>query len=146
MFSYEHPRPAVTTDIALLHLCHETLQVLLIKRAHEPHLGKWALPGGFVDIDEDLDAAARRELAEETGVTGVALQQLHTFGALGRDPRGRVITVVYYGVVTEQPSLDAATDAAAARWFALEAIPDLAFDHAEILQMARARVTAELDL
>ena len=99
MYSYTYPHPAVTTDIVVFTIRHEALKALLIKRAEDPYMGSWALPGGFVGIAEGLNEAAERELSEETGVTGVFLEQLYTFGRPDRDPRERVITVAYYALI-----------------------------------------------
>jgi 8-oxo-dGTP diphosphatase len=113
------------------------LHVLLIRRGAEPAKGCWAFPGGFVGIDEDLDTAAHRELAEETGVSGVELQQFYTFGTPDRDPRERIITVAYMGLVPEQEvPLQAGDDAAAAEWYPVDAVPPLASDHDDILATA----------
>jgi 8-oxo-dGTP diphosphatase len=118
----------------------------LIRRAGAPYRGKWALPGGFVNMDESLDTAARRELEEETGVTGVYLEQLYTFGQPDRDPRERVITVAYYALVpSERLRLQAASDAEAVGWFSLDELPPLAFDHEQIVDMAYQRLVAKLD-
>ncbi len=139
-YCYEYPRPAVTVDMVL---ATRTLprRVLLIRRKHDPFAGKWALPGGFVDENEDLDAAARRELREETGLEQVALEQLHTFGTPGRDPRGHTVSVVYLAEVdADQVQPQAADDAAAVAWHALDQLPPLAFDHADILALARRRL------
>jgi 8-oxo-dGTP diphosphatase len=114
------------------------LYVLLVRRRRPPFEGCWALPGGFVDIDEDLDTAALRELEEETGLTSIALEQLHTFGAVDRDPRERVISVAYFGLVAGLPALRAGDDAADARWIPLDDLPPVAFDHAAIIERARA--------
>jgi len=146
MYSYKHPHPSVTTDIVIFTLRDEKLHLLLIKRAVEPFKGQWALPGGFVRMDEDLDSGARRELQEETGISGVFLEQLYTFGAVERDPRERVITVAYYALIpSDKIVLRAATDAEGVGWFAMDDLPPLAFDHPEILNMARQRLLAKLD-
>jgi len=138
MYSYDHPHPAVTVDIALFAAEDGRRQILLIRRSNEPFAGAWALPGGFVGIDEDLDPAARRELKEETGITGVRLEQFRAFGAPHRDPRKRVITVVYVGSVDGTPPLPRpGSDAGAACWHSLDRLPALAFDHGEIIQCAR---------
>src|SRR5688500_1282728 len=108
---------SVTADIVLFTIRDRRLQLLLIKRAAKPFAGRYALPGGFVKEDESVDAAAVRELREETGVSKVYLEQLYTFGAPKRDPRGRVITVAYYALVPNTQSLQAGTDAAEAAWF-----------------------------
>jgi len=143
-FTYDYPHPAVAADVALFRNRGGKLELLLIQRGHEPFVGRWALPGGFVNIDEDLEPAARRELREETGLAAGELRQLQTFGRPGRDPRERVITVVFIGYAAEP---DAAAiggdDAADARWFQLDALPDLAFDHAEIIALARDAIPAD---
>lgn len=146
MYSYRYPHPAVTTDIVIFTIRDGRLKLLLIKRGGEPYQGRWALPGGFVEMDEDLEASARRELEEETGVSGVYLEQLYTFGRPDRDPRERVITVAYYALIpSDQVRLQAATDAEAVGWFAFEELPPLAFDHDEIVTMAHQRLVAKLD-
>jgi len=146
MYQYEYPHPAVTTDVVIFSIRDEQLKLLLIKRAGLPYKGKWALPGGFVQQDESLDEGARRELQEETGLTGVFLEQLYSFGDPQRDPRERVITVAYYALISsEQVSLCAATDAEAVGWFALDELPKLAFDHVDIVSMAHERLAAKLD-
>jgi 8-oxo-dGTP diphosphatase len=115
-------------------------------RKGEPFRGKWALPGGFVQMDEDLETTARRELAEETGVSGVYLEQLYTFGAVDRDPRERIITVAYYALIgSDQVVLQAATDAEAVGWFNMDELPPLAFDHLDIVDKAHERLVAKLD-
>ena len=136
-YTYEYPRPAVTVDIAIVTHA-EKPRVLLIRRKHEPFAGCWALPGGFVDMDETLEAAARRELFEETGVTTKELVQLHTFGDPGRDPRGRTVSVVYLAVVdADKIKPCAGDDAAEVGWFSLTRPPKLAFDHKDILACVR---------
>ena len=145
-YCYQYPHPAVTTDIVIFTLRDQQLKVLLIKRKGTPYKGKWALPGGFVGIDEDLEQSAKRELAEETGVKGVYLEQLYTFGAPKRDPRERVITVAYFALIPSQKQeLRADTDAAAVDWFAINQLPNLAFDHEHIVDMAHQRLVAKLD-
>ncbi len=142
-YTYEYPRPAVTVDMVIA-TQENPRRFLLIKRKNEPYAGKWALPGGFVDMEESLDDAARRELMEETGVVAEELEQLHTFGDPGRDPRGRVITVVYLAVVDPTKLAPRADDdAAEVGWFSLEEPPELAFDHAKILVMAVRKLTAK---
>lgn len=146
MYTYETPHPAVTVDIVIFTIRDKQLKRLLIRRAYKPYKGKWALPGGFINIHEDLDAAARRELKEETGVSCVYLEQLYTFGAPKRDPRERVITVTYYALIpSDKIQLQAATDAEAVGWFGLDELPKLAFDHLDILKMAHERLLAKLD-
>lgn len=145
--AYHHPHPAVTVDCVVfgLDLEEESLRVLLIRRALPPFEGAWALPGGFVRIDESLDEAARRELREETGVERVFLEQLYTFGAVDRDPRERVVSVAYYALVNlGDHSVQAATDAREAGWFAVDDVPRLAFDHETILEVALARLRGKV--
>ncbi len=144
-FEYEHPHPAVTVDAVVFGVEDNSLKVLLVQRAYAPFAGSWALPGGFVGPDEDLDDAARRELREETGADVGFLEQLYTFGAPGRDPRERVITVAYFALVDLAAyRLEAATDAADARWFPALDLPPLAFDHDRIVGVATARLRGKL--
>jgi 8-oxo-dGTP diphosphatase len=121
------------------------MKVLLIERGLEPFKGRWALPGGFVRVDETLDEAARRELVEETGLKNVFLEQLYTFGEVERDPRERVVSIAYYALVKlSEHAAKAATDAANARWFPVSEVPRLAFDHANILQTAIERLKGKV--
>ncbi|MEO0757233.1 MAG: NUDIX domain-containing protein [Cyanobacteria bacterium J06648_16] len=145
-YTYNHPRPAVTVDCVVFGLDGQNqLKVLLIQRRLAPFVGQWALPGGFVHLSEDLAVAARRELAEETGVVGVTLRQLEAFGTPERDPRGRVITIAYSALVNLRDyRVQAATDAKAAAWFALTDLPALAFDHSEILQVALSTLQTQI--
>ena len=139
-YTYDYPRPAVTVDVAIISDEAEP-RVLLIRRKHDPFAGMWALPGGFIEMNEPLEAAARRELYEETGVEAEQLTQLHTFGDPGRDPRGRTISVAYLAIVdAAKLKPRAADDAAEAGWHSLRQPPPLAFDHAEILACARRRL------
>lgn len=144
-YQYEFPRPALTVDCVVFGLDDQDLKVLLIQRDLEPFAGKWALPGGFVHEEETLEEAARRELAEETGLTRVFLEQLYTFGDPGRDPRERVVTVAYYALVNiRDHKVRASTDARNAAWFAVTDLPSLAFDHDYILETARQRLRGKL--
>lgn len=146
MYSYDYPHPAVTVDIVIFTIRDDQLKLLLIRRAGEPYQGKWALPGGFIAMDEDLEQSARRELEEETGVAGVYLEQLYTFGKPDRDPRERVITVAYYALIpSDKLQLRAASDAEAVGWFGMGELPELAFDHPEIVAMAHERLVAKLE-
>lgn len=139
-FTYTYPRPSVTVDVAMVTV-EAVPRVLLIRRRHDPFAGRWALPGGFVDENERLIDAAQRELREETGLEHADLEQLHTFGDPGRDPRGWTVSVAYLARVA--PSLlhpVAADDAEAVGWFSLTDLPSLAFDHAAILARVRTRL------
>lgn len=143
--TYAYPRPALTVDVVLFGWNGERLEVLLIERGGEPFAGHWALPGGFVEMEESLRAAALRELKEETDVDEVFLEQLYTFGEPGRDPRGRVVSVAWYALVARaEHEPRAATDAADARWFAADDLPALAFDHDRIVEVARTRLRAKV--
>jgi 8-oxo-dGTP diphosphatase len=145
-YCYAYPHPAVTTDVVLFTIDDRRLQLLLIRRGSEPFKGQWALPGGFLEIDEDLQDGALRELREETGVSGIYLEQLRTFGRPGRDPRERVISVAYYALAPcQRLTVRAASDAAEASWFPAADLPALAFDHAEIIRAAHERLVAKLD-
>ena len=145
-YTYRYPHPAVTTDIVIFTIRQDELKVLLIKRALPPHKNEWALPGGFIKLEESLEEGARRELEEETGVTGVFLEQLYTFGEPQRDPRERVITVAYYALVpSDKFEVRAGSDAEGVSWFGMQELPYLAFDHREILKMAHERLRAKLD-
>ena len=145
-YTYQHPHAAVTVDITVFTVRNDELNVLLIKRADEPYQGEWALPGGFVHMDESLEQAAERELVEETGVSGVYLEQLYSFGDPGRDPRERVVTIAYYALIpSDTVELRAATDAEGVAWFGVDKLPDLAFDHDDILEMAMERLAAKVE-
>lgn len=137
-YVYEFPRPAVTVDIAVFRSRRGGDEVLLIQRGKPPFVGQWALPGGFVEIEEDLPDAARRELAEETGIEIERLIQVGAYGRPGRDPRGRTISIAYVGRADAHDSLSAGDDAADAAWHLLDALPALPFDHEEIIRDARA--------
>lgn len=140
-YTYEHPHPAVTVDVAVFTFDGGELRVLLVRRAAAPFAGRWALPGGFVAIDESLRRAAWRELREETGVTAGFLEQLGAFGHPDRDPRERVITVAYIALVpADKLAIAAGSDAREARLFGVDDVPELAFDHARILRRARERL------
>ncbi|PHN05954.1 NUDIX hydrolase [Flavilitoribacter nigricans] len=145
-YTYEYPRPALTVDCVIFGLDESNkLKILLIQRALEPFKGDWALPGGFVDMEEDLEAAALRELEEETGVRDVFIEQLYTFGQPERDPRGRVVSVAYYALVNlaEHP-VHASSDADHVEWFELDQLPQLAFDHDRIVELAITRLRGKV--
>ena len=140
-FCYRYPHPAVTTDNVIFGFDGEALNVLLIQRGMEPHKGRWAFPGGFLNMDETAEEGAARELKEETDVEDVYLEQLQAFSTVDRDPRERVITIAYYALVRQKDyHVIGADDAADARWFKLKELPPLAFDHEYILKMAIKRL------
>ncbi len=134
-YTYKYPHPAVAADCVVFAFDGESLRVLLIQRGLEPYKGMWAFPGGFMNIDETAEEAARRELEEETGLTGCKLTQFHTFTDVHRDARERVLSVAHYGV-TRIADVQGGDDAARAQWFALDELPPLAFDHDQMLQLA----------
>jgi 8-oxo-dGTP diphosphatase len=164
-YIYDWPRPMVTADAVVFGLFDSAapVRVLLIKRGRDPFKGKWAFPGGFVEMDEELEDAAARELAEETGLADLPLEQVHTFGKCGRDPRGRMITVTFTAVIhvrkgrffavgrngaeRAMPSarLRAGDDAACAKWFDIERLPakEMAFDHVEVARLAIGRLRSK---
>jgi 8-oxo-dGTP diphosphatase len=145
-YTYEYPRPSLTVDCIIFGLDESSrLKVLLIQRAKDPFKNHWALPGGFVDENETLEAAALRELKEETGVSDVFIEQLFTFGTPGRDPRGRVVTIAFYALINlGEHKIGADTDAADVKWFPINKLPQLAFDHAEILELAINRLRGKV--
>ena len=134
-YTYKYPHPSVTTDCVIFGFDGTKLQVLLIERGIEPYRGKWAFPGGFIKMDESAEEGARRELMEETGMEADFMEQFHTFSDPQRDPRERVITIAYYALCKIR-DVKGGDDAAKARWFALDEIPQLAFDHDRILRYA----------
>jgi len=135
-YTYDWPRPMVSVDAIVFGFFRNKAKVLLVRRGDEPFKGKWALPGGFVEMEEELEEAVVRELSEETGLVDVPLEQMHTFGDVGRDPRGRQITIVFMGIATKGLTrIKAGDDAAEVRWFDIEKLPkDLAFDHNEVIE------------
>ena len=116
------------------------MMVLLIQRRYEPFQGKWALPGGFVDVEETLESAVNRELEEETGIKNLELKQLHAFSSIHRDPRGRTISVVFWGIAKNNVVAVSGDDAADAAWFPVDQLPELAFDHQEVVEMALQKI------
>lgn len=144
-FTYKYPHPAVTVDCVVFGFDDADLKLLLIQRKLEPFKGRWALPGGFVRVDEDLETAARRELADETGITSLYLEQLYSFGDPKRDPRERVISIAHYALVKlADHQLRAASDAAEVAWFPVAELPKLAFDHEKIAETALRRLKAKV--
>jgi len=135
-YIYDWPRPMVSVDAMVFGFFRSEARVLLIQRGREPFKGKWSLPGGFVEMKEELEDAVERELAEETGLVDVSLEQMYTFGNVGRDPRGRQITIVYMGIATKGLTrIKAGDDAAKVRWFNIDKLPEnLAFDHNEVIK------------
>ncbi|ACY18222.1 NUDIX hydrolase [Haliangium ochraceum] len=145
--TYEYPRPALSVDCVVFghELDKGQLEVLLIRRRNPPFAHAWALPGGFVNMDETTEAAARRELAEETGVSDLYLEQLYTFSGVERDPRGRVVSVAYFALVKRSAhGIAAASDAEEVAWHGIDDLPALAFDHQAIVDMAVARLRAKV--
>ena len=141
-YCYEHPRPSVTVDIVLFHQTGEELEVLLIKRRHEPFADHWALPGGFVDENESLEAAATRELQEETGLSRAKFQQIGAFGDPGRDPRGHTVSVAFTALLKSKGNAVAADDAKDVGWHKVKRLPKLAFDHKKIIAAALKRIAS----
>ena len=136
-YTYDYPRPMVTVDIVAIAPGAAGTNVLLIRRGEEPFKGQWALPGGFIRLDEELEQSAARELREETGIGAADLIQIAAFGMVGRDPRGRTITVAFLARLDECLPPQAGTDAAQARWFGIDDLPPMAFDHDRIVDKAR---------
>ncbi|MCF0172162.1 MAG: NUDIX hydrolase [Bacteroidales bacterium] len=146
-YCYEYPHPAVTTDSVVFGFDGKDLHILLIERGADPFKGSWALPGGFIKMDETAEEGARRELFEETNVRDIFLEQFHTFSKVGRDPRERVITIAFYALVRKGDfEVIAGDDAARARWFIVDELPPLAFDHDEIIETAKDAIRRRLKL
>jgi len=140
-YCYEYPRPALTTDCVIFGFDDLELKILLIERAHEPYANCWALPGGFVNMDETTESGALRELQEETGLKNVFIEQLYTFSDVERDPRGRVVSVAYFALIKlNEYSIHAGDDAGNAAWFSINDLPKLAFDHDIVIKMAMERL------
>lgn len=138
--------PAITVDIAVLNWIDSTLKLLLIQRKNDPYKNRWALPGGFIELDETLVESAARELEEETGLKGLTLEQIGTFGDPGRDPRGRTLTVLYRTIVTDfNQEVQGMDDAKDARWYSLNELPELAFDHSQIISYLKKSLHHDLN-
>ena len=145
VFTYRYARPALAVDCVVFGLDDDDLKVLLIRRGMEPCLGRWALPGGFVHMNETVEEAARRELREEAGIDRAVLEQLHVFSAIDRDPRERVVSVAHYALVKlSEHAVRAATDAREAAWFGVDDLPKLAFDHDVIVEMAIGKLRTKV--
>jgi len=144
-FTYQYPHPAVTVDGVVFGFDEADLKLLLIRRRIEPHMGDWALPGGFVGIAESLEDAVRRKLRDETDIDHLYLEQLYTFGEPKRDPRERVISVAYYALVKlSEHKVRATTDALEVAWFPVAKLPELAFDHERIVEVGLQRLKAKV--
>lgn len=142
-YHYKYPHPSVTTDCVIFGFDGTRMKVLLVQRGAEPFKGRWAFPGGFLQMDESAEEGALRELREETGLSGAFIRQFHTFSAPDRDPRERVITIAFYALIRIQ-EVTGGDDAADARWFALDEVPQLAFDHDQILRMAEQALRQQI--
>ena len=139
MFTYQYPRPALTVDNVILAKENDEWYVLLIQRKHEPYKNSWALPGGFVDVDEKIEIAAMRELKEETGISGIPLQFLNYFDEPGRDPRERTVSMAFVCILKQRIEAHPASDARKAEWHKIDNLPELAFDHSIIIEQAKFR-------
>ncbi|MCF0207477.1 MAG: NUDIX hydrolase [Bacteroidales bacterium] len=131
MFTYKYPRASVTVDMVII--SEDKQKLLLIKRLNEPFKDCWALPGGFIEMEETLEESAIRELREETSLSGIKLTMFNVFGNPGRDPRGRTITIAYYGICKSPQMAAANDDAKELKWFPINELPNLAFDHKQII-------------
>jgi 8-oxo-dGTP diphosphatase len=140
-YCYDYERPAVSADIAVFRRQGNSLQILLILRKNEPYRGMWALPGGFMEINETLEQTAVRELEEETGLKDIELTQFRTFSQVDRDPRTRIITTVFFGEASaENTEAKGGDDAAEAKWYDIDHLPALGFDHAHIIELIIANL------
>lgn len=141
-----YKRPSVTVDVLVFTIDKNILKVLLVKRGIEPFKGQWAIPGGFIKINESLEDAAKRELLQETGIRDIYMEQLYSFGDPKRDPRERVVTIAYMALIpNENLKLRATTDASDVAWFSIKSLPDLAFDHNKILKYALERLKSKIE-
>lgn len=145
-YCYKYPRPALTTDAVVFRFDEPELFVLLVERGNEPFKGQWAFPGGFVNMDETTERAVQRELEEETGLSEVSMEQLHTFSEPNRDPRHRTVSVVYFTLIAENKKVSGGDDAARAKWFSVKQLPGLAFDHEEIMKTAVLKLYDKINL
>lgn len=143
MYSYEYPRPALTADAMVLTFNGKGLEILMIQRGIEPYKGSWALPGGFMKMDETIEQCTARELEEETSLRNVYLQQFGCFSTVDRDPRGRVVTVASYALVRKS-DVKGGDDAMDARWFEIDSLPELAFDHHIIINKGLERLKEDI--
>jgi 8-oxo-dGTP diphosphatase len=143
MYSYKYPHPAIAADCIVFAHDKDDIKVLLIERKNEPCKGCWAFPGGFMNIDEAAEDAAKRELKEETSLEVSEVQQVGAFSAVNRDPRERVVSIAYYTEIAEVVAVKGGDDARKAEWFSLKALPQLAFDHDEILKKAVEKWSSE---
>ena len=139
--TYKYPRPALTVDAAIFRNTGSSYEILLIQRGNPPFKGDWALPGGFIDMDESLEEAINRELMEETDLSNIDLKQLHAFSKPGRDPRGHTITVAFWGILENNQAAIAGDDAHTVRWYNINYLPKLAFDHDDIIEIAVQKLT-----
>ena len=140
-FTYDYPRPMVTVDAVVFRKNGSNTEVLLIRRGHYPYEGMWALPGGFVDMEETLEEAIVRELEEETGLKDIKLEQLHAFSEIHRDPRGRNISINFWGIADgTNTKVTGGDDAADAQWFPVDQMPELAFDHKKVVELALSKI------
>ena len=146
MYIYQYPRPMVTVDIMVLSLIKKNLSVLLIQRKNGPFKAQWALPGGFIEMDETLVESASRELKEETALSNVHLTELGTFGDPGRDPRGRTVTILYLAILNREYPIHAGDDAQNAQWFEINHLPKMAFDHNNVIQISRGKLLEKIFL
>ena len=142
-YTYKYPRPAVTTDCVVFSVDDHKLKILLIERGHEPYKGFWAFPGGFLNMDENAEQGALRELREETGLKLQHIKELGSFSEVNRDPRGRVISIAFYAL-DRKSEVKGDDDAAQAQWFALDEVPRLAFDHDLMLKKALQKLKEDL--